>query len=218
MGANLREEIAAQLRNSDEMLRSRFDPHWHDTDRVDRALQSWQFTTVLNFYLDRAVRYNLINYEYSEKLRHFINHLDDGYTLSTQKIGLVFRLDATDTILDRQDQELPIWIIGRELVQDIVTEALQVFHTQDKLEVPSETTMQAHERHLRRQSYPLWREMLFFVGGRNRSQKHILSEKQSMVIRSKTLPQVVEENMKEDSSEGAAEIRSRTGSGKLGGR
>jgi DNA phosphorothioation-dependent restriction protein DptH len=205
LGANLREEIAAQLRNSDEMLRSKFDPHWQDTDRVDRALQSWQFTTVLNFYLDRAVRYKLINSEYSETLRHFINHLDDGYTLSTQKIGLVFRLDATDTSLDRQDPELPIWIIGRELVQDIVTEAMQAFHSQDKLEVPSETPMQAHERHLRRQSYPLWREMLFFVGGRHRSQRPVVSEKQSMLTRSMAVPQAVEGSMSDDSSESAVE-------------
>lgn len=127
LSAELREEIAAQLDSSGRSLREVFNPAWTDPDRIDRDVQSWRLTNVLNFYLDRAVRYRLIDERTAGSLRHFYANLDGGYTLQTRKVGLVFRLDAADTTLDHTDPALPIWVIGRDEVGRIVAAALQEF-------------------------------------------------------------------------------------------
>lgn len=207
LGSTLREEITAQLRNSDEILRARFDPHWQEPDRLDRVLQSWQLTTVLNFYLDRAVRYNLIAPDVGETLRHFLNHLDNGYTLSTHKIGLVFRLEAADTTVDHQNPELPICIIGRELVQDIVAEALEDFNVQDPVQNPSETAKHGRDRHLRRRNDRLWEEMRIGFAKQARRQIHVVTEERAVlseqIANSPTAAVVVSDDGGESAAESA---------------
>jgi DNA phosphorothioation-dependent restriction protein DptH len=82
IGAELRATIAAQLGSSENALREAFDPLLHDPDRIDRNVQSWQLASVLNFYLERAVRYGLIAQMSSVTLRQFFNDLEAGYNLS----------------------------------------------------------------------------------------------------------------------------------------
>ena len=82
-------------------LRSAFDPDLATPDRIDRVIQSWRLSTVLDFYLDRALRYGLVEHDVVEALRIFVQDLESGYTLSVRKMGLVFRLDSESQQMSR---------------------------------------------------------------------------------------------------------------------
>lgn len=124
----LRQHITEQLKASELGIRKRFDPQMHEPDRLDRAVQSWQLSTVLVFYLDRAVRYGLVDQSTAASMRQFFLNVDVGYTLSTQNIGLVFRSGADDTYEDIEDPDVHIWVIGREVTSKIVDAALERFN------------------------------------------------------------------------------------------
>jgi DNA phosphorothioation-dependent restriction protein DptH len=157
MSSDLRERIAAQLAGSETALRERFDPDLHDPDRLDRAIQTWRLASVLGFYLDRALRYGLIDPTLAQGLRGFMANLEAGYELSIEKMGLVFRLDGTGTVLDRENPEVPIWIVGRDSIQEIVASTLR--ETGPGAEEPSSPGSAADEPSGRRQTMedkPTW--------------------------------------------------------------
>ncbi|HLG50419.1 MAG TPA: hypothetical protein VKY56_02150 [Chloroflexota bacterium] len=132
LAADLRAEIAAQLASSQRALADAFDPALHDPDLIERQVQSWRLTTVLQFYLDRAVRYRLVEGTVADDLRQFFADLDGGYSLHIRKIGLVFRLEASETGLDRRDPDVPIWVVGRAEVDRIVRAGLEEFASREE--------------------------------------------------------------------------------------
>lgn len=125
ISADLRASIAAQLGSSERALRLAFDPHAEDPDRLDRSVQSWRLSTVLTFYLDRALRYTLVAPEVAAALHSFFLDLDEHYQLTVRKIGLVFHPEGMDTFLDRDDPDVPIWAVGRQEIQRLVGAALE---------------------------------------------------------------------------------------------
>src|SRR5206468_1603418 len=120
LGQDLRDRISAQLASTEDSLRHSFAPL--DGTRVDHALQTWQLTQLLDFYLDRARRYQLVSEDVHSRLRRFFLDLDSGYGMSFRKLGLVFRLGADKTWLDQEDPQLPIWVVGRDVAERIVKE------------------------------------------------------------------------------------------------
>ena len=70
------------------------EPPAEGPDRIDRAVQSWKLASVLGFYLDRAVRYGLVDPALQGGIRRFLFELESGYELSMRKAGLVFRLEG----------------------------------------------------------------------------------------------------------------------------
>jgi len=125
LSPSLRAMISAQLQSSQAALRDAFDPEARDPDRIDRVVQSWHLSGVLRFYLDRAARYRMVAPEALDPLRRFFQDLDAGYTLSFRKLGLVFLLDATESLLNTEDPDLPIWVVGGETMHRVVTDALR---------------------------------------------------------------------------------------------
>lgn len=123
----LRQEITEQLTSSVAGITERFDPHRHEPDRLDRAVQSWQLSSVLSFYLERAIRYGLVSEEAASALRRFFLDLDAGYSLSTHVIGLVFRSGAQDTYQHTENPDLPIWVVGSAITNKIVGAAFDRF-------------------------------------------------------------------------------------------
>jgi DNA helicase HerA-like ATPase len=127
ISVGLREAIATQLGSTEQALREAFDPLRREPDRIDRAVQSWRLAGVLHFYLERAARYNLVTPANVAQLRQLLNDLDAGYTLSVRRVGLVFRLETSPSVLDTADPELPIWVVGADDVRRIVLNALRTF-------------------------------------------------------------------------------------------
>ena len=137
LSSALRNEITAQLNSSEAALRHAFDPQAADPDRIDRPIQTWRLTGVLDFYLERASRYGLVPTSARAELRRFITDLDDGYSLSIRKTGLVFHLEAPTTSLDSLNPDLPIWLVGRDTIDRVVSEALHAFVEHDSRAIVS---------------------------------------------------------------------------------
>jgi hypothetical protein len=116
LGGDLRERIQAQVGASEESLRRMFAPKAVD-DRIDRVIMSWRLTRMLDFYLDRAVRYGLVSAETESVVRDFYAGLESGYELRTRRTGLVFALGAATTSLDVEFPDLPIWVVGQDVIR-----------------------------------------------------------------------------------------------------
>jgi DNA phosphorothioation-dependent restriction protein DptH len=116
LGGDLRERIEAQVNASEESLRRLFAPK-AGGDRIDRAVMSWRLTRLLDFYLDRAARYGLVGPEVHSALQDFYVDLEAGYELQTRRTGLVFALGSSATRLDTDDPDLPIWVVGQDVIQ-----------------------------------------------------------------------------------------------------
>lgn len=127
LNADLRAGIAAQLESSETALRAAFDPDFSASDRIDRVVQNWRLTTVLQFYLERAVRYGLVRSGSVDELRRFFLSLDAGYSLKVSKRGLVFRLDSEESFEDTENPEVPVWVFGQDTVGPVVVDALRAY-------------------------------------------------------------------------------------------
>jgi DNA phosphorothioation-dependent restriction protein DptH len=173
LSGELRGRIRAQLGASERRLQELFKIR-DENDRVDRAVRSWQLSTVLGFYLDRAQRYGLVSPDASPGLRRFFADLDAGYSLSVRKVGLVFRLDADETRLDQSDPELPVWIVGVDVVERLLKAAMREF-----AETSEATSKQADDVEARplehglvastRSTEPTWEEVRRTLRGAVRS-------------------------------------------------
>jgi hypothetical protein len=124
LDAGLRARIREQVTSSATALRESFQIA-ESGDRIDRQALSWRLSTVLSFYAGRAERYGLITPAESAPRRRFLADLDRGYSLSVRTMGLVFRLDAATTKLDEEEPELPVWVVGRDVIDRLLTEGMR---------------------------------------------------------------------------------------------
>lgn len=124
LDAGLRARIREQVTSSATALLESFQIAEPD-DWVDRQVLSWKLSTVLSFYAGRAERYGLITHAGSTSRRRFLADLDHGYSLSVRTMGLVFHLDASVTRLDEEDPELPVWVVGRDVIDRLLAEGMR---------------------------------------------------------------------------------------------
>ena len=167
LGDDLRNRIAQQVTASAERLRALFWP-LETEDRVDRALRSWQLTTVLGFYLDRARRYGLVRPTAAAAFHRFIADLDRGYRMSIRRAGLVFRLDEQSSWLDESDPEIPIWVIGKGSITNMLTEAIRDFVVaaeEPTSETASESAGASRLITSTRDREPTWEDVRHTFGG-----------------------------------------------------
>lgn len=121
----LRNDISSQLNNSETVLRQRFDP---ENGRIDWAVQAKELMDVLQFYLDRAIRYRSVDAELADTLGQFLNHLDEGFALSFDRWALVFDL-ANEGYEFHEEAGVCYHRIGKERAQAIVSDAVTVERT-----------------------------------------------------------------------------------------
>lgn len=117
--------ITEQVETSQTVLASQFDPNLADLDRVDRPVKNVELAALLGFYLERSERYKMVARSVSTHARRLLETLDDGFTLSFERIGLIFELAG-----ESSDPEIIDGVefhhIGRneidELLADVPTE------------------------------------------------------------------------------------------------
>lgn len=121
----LQRSITGQVENSQTVLAAQFDPNLNDPDRVDRAVKNVEFAALLRFYLERSERYKMVGRSVSTHARRLLETLDDGFTLSFERIGLIFEL-AGESIEPEIVDGVEFHHIGRneidELLADVPTE------------------------------------------------------------------------------------------------
>lgn len=116
----LRETITEQLNQSERVLQQHFDPHRTTPDRPDRLLKTRELATLLEFYLERSVRYGLMVEGAAEEARTFIELMEEGYTLHFTRSGLVFDFDKPGTEPPEREVGVEFHRIGSNLIRALV--------------------------------------------------------------------------------------------------
>ncbi|HOU54955.1 MAG TPA: ATP-binding protein [Myxococcota bacterium] len=116
----VKENITEQLNQSERILQKHFDPHRTKPDRPDRLLKTRELATLLEFYLDRGLRYHLMDPVAGEEARTFLDVLEAGYTLRFTRSGLVFDFDKPGTEPPEHEVGIEFHRIGRDLIHALV--------------------------------------------------------------------------------------------------
>ncbi|WP_425554212.1 methylation-associated defense system ATP-binding protein MAD8 [Kribbella yunnanensis] len=120
----LQQSIIDQVETSRAVLAAQFDPNMHDPDRVDRAVKNVEFAELLRFYLERAERYEMVGRSVSTHARRLLQTLDDGFTLSFERIGLIFELAG-----DGSEPEIVDGVEFHHIGRDEIDELLDAIPT-----------------------------------------------------------------------------------------
>ncbi len=72
----LKSRIAEQIAQSEQVLAHHFDPHRTPKDRPDRLIKTREFVTLLAFYLDRSLRYQLFDTDAADEARALLATLE----------------------------------------------------------------------------------------------------------------------------------------------
>ena len=119
----VKERITEQLNQSERILQQHFDPRRTTPDRPDRLLKTRELVTLLEFYLERSVRYDLMLEAAAEEARTFLDLLEQGYTLRFTRSGLVFDFDKPGTEPAEREVGIEFHRIGSDLIHALVNQA-----------------------------------------------------------------------------------------------
>ena len=116
------DQISGQLENSRSVLRSRlFAVDLRERrDSLAGALLLRRLTRLLDRYLERAVRYGLINPEAAPATREFIMSLDRGYDVVFDKHAMIFDLEGSSRPLERVG-DVRVMRFGRDQIMDVLS-------------------------------------------------------------------------------------------------
>jgi DNA phosphorothioation-dependent restriction protein DptH len=116
----LKDLIAGQIKQSEEVLRRHFDSHWRTPDRADRLLKTREFATLIKFYLERSQRYGLLEEDAAAEARTFLAHLEDGYTLDFSRSAIIFNLEETGADLPDVEQGIEFYRVGAGVIRNLM--------------------------------------------------------------------------------------------------
>lgn len=116
----LKEAITQQINQSERVLQRHFDPNWKTPDRPDRLLKTRQFVNILEFYLERAIRYGLMDPDAAEEARILLTALEDGYSLEFRRSALIFDFEKPGTGPPDHEVGIEFHRIGVDLIKALV--------------------------------------------------------------------------------------------------
>lgn len=117
---NLRRRVASQIQRSEDVIRRHFDPHLNASDLPERQLKNRQLANLLEFYLDRGVRYKIVAAEVEQEARFLLRTLDYGYQLRFTRSALVFDFEKSGTEPPDIEDQIEYHRIGFDLIRDLV--------------------------------------------------------------------------------------------------
>jgi DNA phosphorothioation-dependent restriction protein DptH len=121
--AHLKQAIAAQVGQSEQVLRLHFDPALKSPDRPDRLLKSRELGSLLNFYLERSARYRLIEPEAAAEARTLLATLDGGYRLRFTRSALIFDFEKGGADDAERENGIEFYRVGKDLIGLLVAQA-----------------------------------------------------------------------------------------------
>ena len=116
----LKNSIAEQIAQSEEVISYHFDPQRSLVDRPDRLVKTREFSTLLEFYLNRAMRYRTMSDDAAEEARFFLRTLEDGYRLNFARAALIFDFDKPGTEAPDFESGIEYHRIGVDLIQQLI--------------------------------------------------------------------------------------------------
>lgn len=116
----LRTRISGQVRRSEEIIRHHFDPDLNLSDRPDRQLKNRELANLLEFYLDRGVRYKIISPSVEEEARFLLRTLDYGYKMRFTRSAIIFDFEKSGTEPAEIEEQIEFHRIGFDLIKELI--------------------------------------------------------------------------------------------------
>jgi hypothetical protein len=116
----LMESIADQIRQSERVLQTHFDPTRLPQDRPDRLVKTQEFVTLLEFYLDRAARFNLVSPDVWDEGKYLLRTLEDGYRLNFTRSAVIFDFEKPGAEVTVEQAGIEYHRIGINLIRDLL--------------------------------------------------------------------------------------------------
>ena len=121
---HLKEQMIEQLNQSEHVIQMHFDPRRATPDRPDRLLKTRELSTLIEFYLDRGLRYGLMERAAGAEARTFLDLLEEGYSLRFSRSGLVFDFDKSGTEPAEHEAGVEFHRVGIDLIRRLVDHAV----------------------------------------------------------------------------------------------
>jgi hypothetical protein len=116
----LKESISQQIYQSERILQRHFDPAMKTPDRPERLLKSRELMSMLRFYLERAIRYEIFAEDAAQEAYSFFNTIESGYTLEFHRAALVFDFEKDGTESPDMEAGIEYHRIGKNLIRDLL--------------------------------------------------------------------------------------------------
>jgi hypothetical protein len=88
-------KMESQIENTIEALRFHFDTTYSlSNDRLDRELKTLQLKSLLEFYVNRASRYNQLSTLVQDSYIGLLDNLNYGYSLKFKRLGIIYDFSA----------------------------------------------------------------------------------------------------------------------------
>lgn len=120
--AQLKESIFEQIMQSENVLSHHFDPARKVPDRPDRLLKTHELRVLLEFYLGRSERYELMQRDVADEARFLLAHLEEGYTLTFTHSALIFDLEQTGLEPPELEQGIEFYHVGKDYISALLTD------------------------------------------------------------------------------------------------
>ena len=118
---DLIETMQAQIANTIEALKYHFDTAYQNTDRLDRELKTIELKSLLEFYINRATRYNQLLPQTQQIYLDFLEDLNEGYDIQFKKLGIIY--DFSQEKPQRKevfDDNTTFFTFGNSVISDIL--------------------------------------------------------------------------------------------------
>lgn len=122
----LKKTVISQLKESEEVIRRHYDPHYKKIDRADRPWKTHELVALLDFYRERSARYNLILQDSNNEARNFLTMLESGYSLEFTRSALIFDFNKAGADPVEFEEGVEFYRVGRDVIRDLFAEAVAV--------------------------------------------------------------------------------------------
>ena len=117
----LKQSIAEQIYQSERTLQHHFDPeHAGAVDRPDRIIKTQELINLLEFYLDRAHRLNLLSPDAYQEAKFFLRIMERGYKLRFTRSAIVFDFDKDGTEEFVEENGIEFHRVGANLIRTLL--------------------------------------------------------------------------------------------------
>lgn len=118
---SLEEQMLAQIDNTIEALKEHFEEALPENDRLDRELKTLELANLLNFYIDRANRYNILDPEMVREFKEFLNTLNEGYDIKFKRMGIIYDMSLQDKQKKECWGDAVFYRMGYPVIHDILS-------------------------------------------------------------------------------------------------
>ncbi|KAA6331534.1 hypothetical protein EZS27_019863, partial [termite gut metagenome] len=119
--SHLIETMQAQIANTIEALCFHFDTTYQNPDRLDRELKILELKSLLEFYINRAARYNQLLPQTQLIYLNFLESLNEGYDIQFKKLGIIYDFSQEEPQhKEIFDDNTTFFRFGKSVISDIL--------------------------------------------------------------------------------------------------